>query len=97
MNSNPYEPSKTRIQDLSPSRTTRAIWGGLSLGTIVALVGLLRFVQGKFASPGMPRRYATYVPESEMPLSVLTQTILASAAIGLAIFLIVVSVRLRRR
>lgn len=73
------------------------IWILVSLCVIVALFGLLEFVRGTFVVRGMPRRYATYVVESDIPLSVLTLTILAIAAIGISILIVVSIVRFRRR
>jgi len=97
MTSNPYEPSKTRTPNVSQTRTLRVIWILLSLGVIVALFGLLESVRGTFVNRGMPRRYATYVVESDMPLSGLTLTILAIAAIGISILIVVSIVRFCRR
>ncbi len=98
MQLNPYEATPTQNEAQPQANGPRSIWPLMTIAAVMAIAGVVALIANTSVSRGIPRRYATYDPEYDLPWSILSSTTFGYIALDFSVATTILAiVRLRKR
>ena len=92
MNQNPYNPVTSESDSQRRASHSRLNAAGSIASLALLFLGLFLYGKAHEATVGISRRYATYVPEYEFPLSIVYSNAASYTILGLALITLLVTI-----